>query len=509
MKLWLAMLDVCTIFACSLILTGVSSRVHVVSYRGPGAAGGVASALTQIFTLHSLPLNQISVDDSHTHIEDWWHIEGNQFKSHKSGIGPTIDDVLVDGHYRYCNNFLWPILHDFPEHARYEQEDRELYQAFNSIIAFQLRSFNKYPSNECFVNDYQMSLVPQFLKRTTTCSVFWHIPWPKQVPLSYTRHLCEIAGGLLHAKLIGFHTQEYRQNFFNFVDSHMPKFRVDFEKSVITGPETTSGLHCVNVVVAPLGINADYWRELSWAGSDFEFHFQLGSPAQPEFLLKRQPVPQVKRHLDMPYVLSVDRGDYTKGIIQRLDAIDEFFHCFPEYRGNIRFLQVGSKSREGLSEFDRYWQECRDRAATLNERWSTADWQPLHWIDSPQSATELAAFYRNAAMMIVSPLRDGLNLTAKEYIACQTSRLGVLALSEGAGVFSELGKHSITVDPLDSSAFAQSIRFGLSLSDTERYRRMRLTTDRLNENSLIDWWRIFMSARVRQGEVERLDSICC
>lgn len=435
--------------------------MQILSYRGPSAPGGVASAVTQIF-------------EQENSSSEWWFIEGESLIC-KSAQGEdtnyVLETTLIENHYRYCNNFLWPVLHDLPEFAHYTEEERLSYKAFNSGIAFRLRSVEKDSRSGIFVNDYQFALMPNLLKHSLDCFVFWHIPWPKFVRPEHIEAMTEVATGLLHAKVVGFHTDEYRENFFRFVHHHMPQFKVlNSDHTINFFDKSTYRTHSTKFVSAPLGIDSDRWSCLANLRS------------------LRQEIPTPP---GIPMILSVDRTDYTKGVAERFDAIDRFFEKFPEWQQKVSFLQLGTRSRQGLPEFDRYWQICHERFTALNSTRAVGGWQPLVWTDVPRTGGELANLYSKASVMLVSPIRDGLNLTAKEYVACQKVRPGVLGLSRGAGAFHELGRGCVELDPLDPDAFACSIARCLTMSESEKYTRTQIMKESLVSNSLARWWETF------------------
>jgi trehalose 6-phosphate synthase len=438
--------------------------MQILSYRGPSAPGGVSSAVTQIFE-----------QESSSNSNEWWYIDGENLIC-KSAEGEdqdyVLDSNLVENHYKYCNNFLWPVLHDLPQFAHYSEQERLCYKAFNSGIAFRLRNLAKENNNNgFFVNDYQFALMPNLLKSTTESFVFWHIPWPRYVKPEHVDAMAELATGLLHANVVGFHTNEYRQNFFNFVTDNMPQFNVQTSDHTIRLIERTSyRSHSTKFVSAPLGIDSDHWSALANLGS---LRQQVFTPA------------------DMPIILSVDRADYTKGVAERFAAIECFFEKYPQWQQKVSFLQLGTRSRQGLPEFDRYWQNCQERHTALNSHRATSGWQPLVWTDVPRTGAELATLYSKAAVMLVSPLRDGLNLTAKEYVACQKSRPGVLGLSRGAGAFKELGRGCVELDPHNPEAFANAIAQCLTMSDREKSIRTHEMKESLVTNSLERWWQSF------------------
>ncbi len=444
--------------------------MQILSYRGPNAPGGVSNAITQIY--HQ---NQGT--------GDWWYIDGEHLRSTSTLSADStilINAELSAKHYGYCNNFLWPMLHDLPHLAHYSEEERQCYKELNLAIAFRLR--RAATRWGYFVNDYQFALTPQLLQGAADTFAFWHVPFPKNVRPDHVDAVIELAEGLLHAKVVGFHTDEYRENFFRFVSTHMSRHYAVTDRHAITRFDRIGGPgHTTRFVVAPLGLDSDLWHSLVNVES---LHTQTNLPE------------------NIPFILSVDRADYAKGIVERIDAIDQFFAQYPQWRERVAFLQVGTRSRPGLPEFDHYWLDCQNRLSTLNLKYGSDHWRPLVWIDAPRSSAELANLYSRAAAMIVSPLRDGLNLTAKEFIACQSLKQdslsdfggGVLALSSGAGVWHELGNQCVPIEPENKHAFAQSILACLTMSKSEKYRRLRQMKESLAANSLEGWWQSFESA---------------
>lgn len=452
--------------------------MRILSYRGPSAPGGVSNALAQIFQVYE-------------HSGEWWFFRDNELHCKQGQWKETsypVDAVITEKHYRYSNNFLWPVLHDLPQFARYCEQEHRCYRAFNSAVVFRMRRAQKQNLDNCFVNDYQFALVPQFLKNSVETSVFWHIPWPINIVPAHVSAMTELAVGLLHSRVVGFHTKEYQENFFRFVLAHLPQYEVNAkDQSIRLAGRSSSSVHHTQFVVAPLGIDTGYWNAMS----------RVGSLSPPQLL-----------HDGLPYILSIDRADYTKGIRERIAAIDCFFTKYPQWLGKVSFIQVGTRSRQGLPEFDRYWQDCLLRANTLNASRSIDTWRPLVWIDTPMPAVELATIYRRAAVMLVSPLRDGLNLTAKEYVACQQSNPGALALSPGAGVWKELGQDTVPLEPQDPIGFADSILESLQLSGSEKLRRSRSMKNSLLDNTLSSWWQSFRQVTRQNGIQETSAKVC-
>ena len=425
--------------------------MDIVSYRGPGAAGGVSSGLDRAWR------TQRTTDSR------WWFLEDDGLKSlgvneAEAGFITQIAEPIVKGHYRFCNEFVWPIMHDLPLYAVYRKEDGRHYRKFNRLFG-QFIGFEQNHTKRFFINDYQLALLPRYLNREGGRSfVFWHIPWPKQVREEHVDAICEIALGLLKAERVGFHTNEYARNFMQFVRLHLRDFRVEpgnlthlHHEVIASRPETDLRISFAGpyvtrpllhptrkplvagtqVVAQPLGIDYSCWESMAAS-------------------TKTEELPDVLKSIaDQRLILSVDRVDYTKSVFERLEIIDRFFERRPNWRSEVSFVQVCQRSRKGLPAFDQYWDDCHKLATHVNDKWKTEDWQPITWIEQPVSADVLAQFYRHADGMLVNPVRDvGLNLTAKEFAACQNGDAGVLMLSPGTGAWCELGKYALPANPL-------------------------------------------------------------
>lgn len=154
----------------------------------------------------------------------------------------------------------------------------------------------------------------------------------------------------------------------------------------------------------------------------------------------------------------------------------------------MNFVQLCGRTRGGIDVFDSYWNQCKVEAAKLESKWRTDHWSPLTWLEHPCTGAELSVLYRDAAAMLVNPVRDGLNLTAKEFVASQIRKPGVLILSQGAGAWHELNEEALTIDPHDADNVASALETALTMNQTERARRITRMNMRLSDNTLSDWW---------------------
>ncbi len=457
--------------------------MDVVSYRGPGAAGGVSSAL-------EIGWRNQSHIQSH-----WWFLANNTIErlssEYRSGMFvKKLPEELVSGHYRYCNDFLWPLMHDLPQYATFNAGDRDLYREFNIRFADHIAHEHK-SENRYFVQDYQLAILPRFLNLLGGASeVFWHIPWPKNVPPEFICPLAEIARSLLRADILGFHAREYAQNFLQFVWQCLPDYstdasgmrvsrirldKVDFARRRIEGnrrgpllQELSQGSN-TKIVVQPLGINTDHWANLATAPVNVVL---------PSTVTNR-------------FVLSVDRVDYTKSVAERMRIVDRFFQRYPEMIGKVTFVQVCGRTRPGLAAFDEYWRECQEQFNCVNNAWKTDSWEPIYWLDKPLSSAQLASLYQRAAVMLVNPVRDGLNLTAKEFVACQNAEPGVLLLSSGAGAWHELGSYALNANPLQPDLVVENLARALTMGTPEKQLRMDLMRSEVERNPMDQWWSFF------------------
>ena len=467
--------------------------MDLISYRGPGVAGGVSSGLSSAWR---------DGNDSKTR---WWHVNQNTLqvlspKDKQAKFIFLLPETLVNGHYRFCNEFIWPVMHDLPEFATYHAEQENSFQVFNRLMAEYI-DFESDAHQEFFIQDYQLSTLPSLMAMFGhATSVFWHIPWPKNLLPEHVKPIREIARGLLSCSAIGFHTQEYADNFAAFVAEHLPDYQITANNRVIEQvvPSTMHRREILGmrrrgafvmrpelipqaqyksrtkVLVKALGIDPKHWRDVSTKLAE-----EIGLE------------PSLHELAQTKFVLSVDRADYTKSVLDRLLIIDRFFEQHPEWIGRVTFAQVCGKTRPGLEAFDKYWASCRAVWAAINNRWRVDGWEPITWIEKSLTSQQLAYLYSRATAMLVNSVRDGLNLTAKEYVACQGDNPGVLLLSPGTGAWHELSDGALSACPLDRETTVASIHSAVNMPLEERKYRHSLIQSRLEDNTLNDWWQYF------------------
>ncbi|WP_101298104.1 alpha,alpha-trehalose-phosphate synthase (UDP-forming) [Halegenticoccus soli] len=384
--------------------------------------------------------------------------------------------AIQDYYYGFSNQVLWPLCHDLVDKMEYEEAYWERYRDVNETFADVVVDAAG-DSSLVWFQDYHLALAPRIarsaLPESTTLMQFWHIPWPAWDTFRVCPRRRELIEGLLANDLLGFHIERYRENFLQSVDACLDGATVDFDAG-----EVTYDGHTTVVEAFPMGVDADRIARLSaeadeafW--SSFKERFGIPSDAQ--------------------VAVGVDRLDYTKGIPERLDALAQFWETHPERRGTFTYVQRASESRSAIPAYQQLGREVEARVAEINDRFGTDDWRPVVYIDEHLDDEELYGMYRHSDLALVSPIRDGMNLVAKEYVAAQIDEDGVLLLSTLAGADEELGEDAMTVEPYDTESFADAIETALEMPVEERRRRMQTLRESVAANDLDDWIRTVLN----------------
>ncbi|HEV2880833.1 MAG TPA: bifunctional alpha,alpha-trehalose-phosphate synthase (UDP-forming)/trehalose-phosphatase [Pyrinomonadaceae bacterium] len=386
----------------------------------------------------------------------------------------------AEGFYEgYSNQTLWPLFHQFPSLLNFKPEHWQAYREanvrFRDVVLEHLR-----PNDIVWVHDYQLMLLPQLLREAVPdarIGFFLHIPFPSSPIFRLLPRREELLQGLLGADYLAFHTYSYLQHFRASVlrilglDSRMDRLEV--------------GGRSVRLDALPIGIAPREFTEL------------LAEDAE---TIKRRD--ELRARFDGRRVLlGVDRLDYTKGIPERLRTFRRLLKQTPDLRGQVVLIQVAVPSREVIPMYKELRQEVDELVGKINGEFSTPDWTPITYIRRGIPPTELAALYALADLAWVTPLRDGLNLVAKEYVACQQDGAGVLVLSEFAGAASEMGE-AFLVNPYDEERTAETIERALQLPADIRRERMTALHKRVLRNNVFAWGDRFI-ANLREAANER------
>ena len=371
----------------------------------------------------------------------------------------------VDGYYHgFANRTLWPLLHSFPTRMELDPEDWVAYEEVNRRFA-KLAATTAGPEDLIWIHDYHlMRVAPALrrLRRSARIAFFLHVPFPPADVFRILPWDRELLRGLLACDLIGFHCTRYASNFLDCAEQLLGT-RIDRERG-----QVEHGQHTVGVTAFPLGI-------------DYEL-----------FARRARKAPEGRR-LSERIVLGVDRLDYTKGLPEKIRAFERLLELHPQHHERIVLLQIAEPSRGAVAEYRRAKRELDELVGRVNGRFGTSRWTPVHYLHRHFDPEALAQLYRDADVALVTPLRDGMNLVAKEYVACQVREPGVLVLSELAGA-AESMHEAIRVNPYHRDAVAESLHQALVMDPAERTARMRALQRRERRDDVHAWLDTFLTA---------------
>jgi trehalose-6-phosphate synthase len=372
----------------------------------------------------------------------------------------------VEGFYLgFSNEALWPLCHVTFTPPVFRESDWDTYKKVNRIFADAVLQEVADREAVVLVQDYHFALLSRLIKEQNpklTVGQFWHIPWPTHEIFRTCPWQEEILDGLLGNDLLGFHIQSFCDNFLDSVE-HNLKAKIDRNKSAVSyrGKAT---------LVEPFPISVDFDSLSQDAGSE----------------AVEQEMESLRHELDLEgkYVgLGMDRMDYTKGIPERLQALDKFFEEFPSYKGKVVFIQAGMPSRTRIERYQEVNQRIEDLITTLNDKYS---WKPVIPMTRQLAPVTLSALRRLASFCVVSSLHDGMNLVAKEFVSSRVDGDGVLILSQFTGAAAEL-KDALLINPYAISEFAGKIKEAIEMPEAERRRRMKNMREVVASNNIYRW----------------------
>ena len=396
-----------------------------------------------------------------------------------------LDAADVDGYYLgFANSALWPLCHMLLQHFEFRSEHWERYMSVNTRFACAAAEEVRRAGGKAivWVQDYHFALAPQLLRNefaprdlrdsTPLIHQFWHIPFPPPDIMRMLPHgvYPAVIEGMLGNDLLEFHTERYATNFLSCVADAVPGAEVDLAARRVYCDGRT-----VEVGVFPISIDVAYYDGMARSPE--------GEKGARE-LRDRHARPGDAG--DCQLVISVDRVDYTKGIPERLRALDYLWSEWPELRGRATVIFVATPSRSEIEAYRALSDEVTATVASINERFGTEGWTPIIFINENVDAAGLSAIYRAADLCLVSSLQDGMNLVAKEFIACQVDERGVLVLSRFAGAAEEI-EGAVLINPFNVDGFAQGIRSALAMPAEERRRRMRDMRQQLRGSTIFGW----------------------
>jgi trehalose 6-phosphate synthase len=371
-------------------------------------------------------------------------------------------------YYGLANEGIWPLCHLAHERPEFRASDWKHYKQCNRRFAeIILDEVGSAPAT-VLVQDYQLALVPQLLKSSRPdlrVGIFWHIPWPNPEAFRICPWRAEIVQGLLGADVVGFHLQQYCNNFLDTVD-RVIEARLDWDHFAV---ELRGHLS----LVRPYPISVESWAERGVTTGDL--------------LARRIAHLKEQHHLDgVELIVGVERIDYTKGLIERFRAIGRLLEKYPHLRGTFAFVQLGAPSRTHIPRYRDLITHLETLADEINWRFATDEWKPIRFLVAHHDAAAVHAWLSMAGVCIVSSLHDGMNLVAKEYVAAKDDGQGVLVLSEFAGAARELAD-AVIINPYDTEQFVEAVRFALEMDPEERKDRMDRMRRQVEEHNIYRW----------------------
>lgn len=405
--------------------------------------------------------------------------ENEHFIAHPVFVDDDIHQAFYEG---FCNDMIWPLFHYFPTFASFQEKDFDAYQQVNNRFLEELTSIIE-PGDLVWIHDFQLMLLPEMLRKaipSATIGYFFHIPFPtyeiiKLLPRTWRQAL---VGGILGADVIGFHTADYVQHFMQNVSEVLALPII--ERYVV--------LEDRSVFVGDFPISIDFTK------------FDEGSQVD-AVVTTRQTNKELLRSEKI--IFSVDRLDYAKGITYRLQGFERFLTQNPEWHDRVTFVMTVVPSRDKIGHYQEIKREIEEAVGRINGLFGSIGWRPIVYSYVSLTFTELMALYTGCDVALITPIRDGMNLVCKEFIASRHDNQGVLILSELAGAAQEL-PDALIINPTDTQEVADAIKDALRMPLSEQQQRMKTMRQHLQNHNVFRWSHSFLSA-FTQDDTEQPD----
>jgi len=391
------------------------------------------------------------------------------------GVEPVLlSEKNISGYYDgYSNSTLWPLLHYMQGRARFDPKWIECYRSVNTQFAETIAEIAS-PNAHVWIHDYHLMLLPQILREMRPdikIGFFLHTPFPSSEIFRALPERDELLKGLLGCDLIGFHTYNYLRH---FISSLIRILGVEADMDGLW----QKNRH-IQLGVYPIGHNSEGFQAAAKSEDFVKMHSEHA------------------KHLGAgKLILSVERLDYTKGLPQKLTAIRQFLHEHPEQRGLVHFVLVAVPSRRGVEEYDSLTAQVQCEVGAINGDYGDVGHSPVQFLHRSFQVDELAALYSLADICMVTPIVDGMNLVAKEFIDCKRAshraRPGVLILSEFAGAANEMS-HALLVNPHDTAGVVKAINEALQMDEVDMWKRVHAMQNRLKLNDAGAWAKRYLS----------------
>jgi trehalose 6-phosphate synthase/phosphatase len=472
----------------------VSNRLPVTVVEGSGlrfqeSVGGLATGLkSYLASLKNSPSNNpickyvwigwpgITIKDQIKEMVKSKFL--SEFNSYPIFLSDSTTDRFYNG---FCNKTIWPLFHYFTSNVAYDENNWIYYKKVNRTICDAVMQILR-PDDILWIHDYHLMLLPKLIKDrvpSVPIGFFLHIPFPsfevfRLLPSNWRKEILE---GLLGADLIGFHTQDYTQYFLRCVLRIM-----GYEHSM---GQIIVNNHLIKADTFPMGI-------------DFQKYFDAA--ISPEVQKEKDELKRI--FAEGKIILSIDRLDYTKGIISRLQGFETFLENNPQWQGKASFVIIVVPSRTKVDQYQQMRKQIEELVSRINGRFGSFSWIPIIYHYKFIPFPKLIALYSVSDVALVTPLRDGMNLIAKEYLASKTDGKGVLIISEMAGASKEV-REALIINPNDIKEIAISLKDALEMPEDEQVRRNQIMQYRLKRHNIYRWADDFIQALLSLKEKER------
>jgi trehalose 6-phosphate synthase/phosphatase len=443
------------------------------------SSGGLVSSMTSYFQkIRSAPGGSLRQKAQWVGTSDMSEAKFKQLVEGRSvnenfDLSPVyLPEITQDKFYNgFCNDTIWPLFHYFPSYAKFNSNDYEHYVLANRLFCDKIVQVYQ-PGDAIWIHDYHLMLLPEMIRKAlpdASIGYFLHIPFPsfelfRIIPNPWKT---DILNGLLGADLIGFHTNDYMQHFLKSVQQTLA-FDISLRKIILD--ERT-------VITDTFPVSIDFTK------------FYTASNQTAVYEEKNS----IKKTINgRQLIISVDRLDYAKAIINRLESYELFFEKYPMYRGKVTYILVVVPSRDIITKYRENKREIERLISSINGKYGSIGWTPVVYQYKSIDFTRLTALYFAADAALITPLRDGMNLVAKEFVSTRLDKRGVLILSETAGAASELAE-ALLVNPTDRKQISESIYKALTMPVEEQMARNEIMQNRIKNYDVVKWVEDFMS----------------
>ena len=390
-------------------------------------------------------------------------------------------------YYGFANEGLWPLCHIAHVRPVFRESDWQYYRLINQRFADAVVAEARSPNPVVLVQDYHFALLPAMIRARlprATILTFWHIPWPNPESFGICPWRREILQGLLGSTILGFHTRYHCKNFIETVDRYL-EARIEHEYSRISYQNDDTLIESYPISIA--------WptaqEELSWA---------------PVEQCRRTVRERLGLPVDQKLAVGVDRFDYTKGILERLHAVERLLEKHPQWRGRFTFVQVAAPSRSALEEYRTFQERIHGVVARINQRYSVDGRAPVRLLARHHDHEALVELYRAADACVVTSLHDGMNLVSKEFVSTRNDNQGVLILSRFAGAARELSE-ALIINPYHVEESADALHQALTMPEAEQHERMASLRMTVREYNVYRWAGVMLADAGRWRMRERIE----